>query len=393
MTVKTKDDSQYRLLKAPRGGKPVFVNMTVAAVIEAFRNQHSNLDLSISTWSSSTPDPSAPRDYDLRSHITALDVETARISALQAAQYIVENFDIPEECMEITYDGGGAGDKDDTGRNAGNAATTDTVDRHSPAAFSPNSGGYRSSGNAKEGATAAVIIISILPVVFGRQPTMSMPAMNYHLARQMADDGISNLDIDVYQRESFVHLPNSINTATGRFIIPVSMKELLYLDGETIAELAKKPKPEDSEASPQRVPEAVEWFAETLADFEKQQCRQDGLQKVMLDNGWEVPPCLRHLMRLRLYDHNRLEAYRVISQFFSWIKAGPPEIQHLIHTVDRRNALQDYQRINAIIAFASENPWFAECEHTLLQQFCPEGGCFMADMIKEYEQPRLFEQV
>jgi len=46
--------------------------------------------------------------------------------------------------------------------------------------------------------------------------------------------------------------------------------------------------------------------------------------------------------------------------------------------------------MNAIITFAVENPWFVECKHPLLQQFCPAGKCFMAEVIKEYEQPRLF---
>ena len=413
MTVKADKDIKYRLLKALRGGKPAFINTADAAAIEAFRDRHSNLDLFMSTWSSSTPDPSAPRNYDLRFHIAAPDLETARVSALQTAYYITENFNIPDEYLDIVYDGGGKvganatgrGDHDgETGQIAGksrnmadgrvNSSTAGPGNPdHAGEKAAPNSGGCRSSGNAKEGTSAAGITISIPPVVFGWQPTPLMPASNYHLARQMADGGIKSIDIDAYQRDHWVALPNSIRGITGRFILPLSLKELLYLDGNGITELAKQPKPEDSLIMPRPVSEAAEWYAETLAEFEKRQRQQDDLRKSVLDNGWEVPPCLRHLMRLRLYDHNRLEAYRVISQFFAAIQAGPRELGHLIHTVDRRNPLRDSQRINAIITFAAENPWFAGCKHPLLQQFCPAGGCFMAEMIKEYEQPRLFEQV
>jgi len=93
-----------------------------------------------------------------------------------------------------------------------------------------------------------------------------------------------------------------------------------------------------------------------------------------------------------LYDHNRLEAYRIISSFFAWIKAGHGEVRNLIYTVDRRNPIKNYRKMNAIIAFAVENPWFVGCQHRLLQQFCPAGKCFMAELIEEYENPRLFEQ-
>jgi hypothetical protein len=285
----------------------------------------------------------------------------------------------------------GAGDNDDIGQNADNTSLTDVANQHSPVSSSSNPGGHRSSGNAKENATAAEIIISIPPVVFGGQPTPLMPVLNYYLAFQMADDGIDNIDIDVYQRDCFFRLPNSINSTTGRYVIPLTMKELLYLDGKAIAELARKPKSESLIMS-RPVPEAVEWYAETLAEFKNKQRWQDNLRKTVWDNGWEVPLCIRHIMRLCLYDHNRLEAYRVISSFFAWIKAGAGEIRHLIYTIDRRNPLRDYQRMNTIMIFALENPWFVGCQHPLLRQFCPAGGCFMAEVIKEYEQPRLFEQ-
>ena len=431
MTTDANITAECRLIKALKDSKAVFVNMVDTAATEVVRDRYVNQDLFVSTWSSLAPDPSAPRNHDLRFHIIAPDVETVRVRALQAAQYIVEEFSIPEDDLDIVYDGGGkvgniaagdndefaekadddvritgqaddlpdynnfdtgvgAGDNDDVGGNVGNTVPTDAAKQHSPAASSSHAGGQRSSGNAKEGATAAVIIISISPVVFCGRPTPLMPCMNYHLARQMLDDGITNIDIDVYQRDHFVPLPNSINTAAGRFVIPLPMKELLYLDGKAVAGLAKKPKPENSLIMPTPAPEAVEWYAETLAEFEKEQHRQDDLRKTVFDNGWEVPQCIRRMMQLCLYDHNRLEAYRVISQLFAWIKAGPSEIRQIIHAVDRRNPLRDYPKIDAIITFAVENPWFAGCQHHLLRQFCPAGGCFMAELLKEYEQPPLF---
>jgi len=285
-------------------------------------------------------------------------LETTRTSALQAYQYISERFKVPDDGIEVVYtqDGGLNPDK-----------------RHD--------------------ALGGEMTILVQPVVFDSQPTPLMPALNYHLSRQIAKEGIKDINIDVYERDHFVRLPNSVNSATSRFVIPLSLKELLYLDDNGINELAKQPKPEDSEASPYRATEAVEWFAATLADLEKQQRQQDQLRRIVLDAGWEVPPCIRHLMRLCLYDSNRLEAYRTISQFLSWIKAGPAEIRHMIGVIDRRNSLQDLHRRNAIITYAVENPWFVRCRHRLLQQFCPADGCFMTDLAKKCGQPYLFEKL
>lgn len=64
--------------------------------------------------------------------------------------------------------------------------------RHNPTADDEN----RGSKGPRDDASAAEMVILIPPVVFDGQPTTVMPAMNYDLARQMADDGISNIDVD-----------------------------------------------------------------------------------------------------------------------------------------------------------------------------------------------------
>jgi len=358
--------TRYRLFKALRGRKPILLDTGNATAIEALRDRYKNQDLLVSPWYTEHPDFSATRTWPVYFHITAPDVETTRVNALEAIYYITEDFSIPAESIDILYDGGGQ------------------------AGPSPDPADHSSSVNAKGGTTAAAIIISIPPAVFGGQPTPLMPALNHHLARRMAEDAIKNLDIDVYRHDHLVPLPNSVNTATGRFAIPLGQKELLYLDAKTIAELAQRPKPEDSLVMPRPVPEAIEWYVETLAEFENNRRQQDALRKRLLDAGWQIPPCIRRLMQLCLYDHNRLEAYRVISFYFAWIGANPVEIRHLVYTVDRRNPVNDHQKINAIITFAVENPGFPGCRHPLLHRFCPAGRCFMVELIEEYNQPQLF---
>ena len=356
--MKTQSDKSalYRLVRPRQGGRSKFISDIDDDDTRSSIRDCPDHDLVISLCYFTAPELSATRVYPLYFQVTSQDSETTRTSALQAYQYISERFEVPDDGIELFY-------TQDRGLNHDN----------------------------KHGASSSKMTILVPPAVFSSQPTTLMPALNYHLARQMVRDGIENLNIDVYERDHFVRLPNSANSATGRFVIPLSWKELLYLDGHGISELAKQPKPEDSLIAPRPALEAAEWYAETLAEFETQHRWQDELRKIVLDNGWEVPPCIRQLMRLRLYDHNRLEAYRTLSQFLSWIKAGPAEIRHVIEVIDRRNPLQDFHRKNAIIAYAVENPWFVGCRHPLLQQFCASEGCFLSEIIRSYEAPLLFQ--
>jgi len=389
MEMENSHNAKYRILKASKHGRSTFVNMADDDAMQVFRNQYSNQDLFISTWYSAVPDLSALRNYTLCFYIVTDDPEAAHVRAHEACSYISENFSVPQDCIEVIYNGSSsAADKPDkdsnhaddsgAGNSAGNYNATNDWD------------GNNTTDSDKAAIITAEIMILIPPVVFDGLPTPLVPALNYYLARQIADDGIENINIDVYQRDHFIRLPNSVNTVTGRFVIPLSMKELLYLDANCIAELSKQLRPEDSMILPHRVPEAADWFVEVHDEFEKKLLRQDELQKLMLQKGWEIPPCIRRLQQLCLYDNIRLEAYRVLSQFYSWIGASPDEIKYLINFVDRLNPIGNYHKMNAIITFGVENPWFVGCQHFLLEQFCPAGKCFMAELIEEYEKPYLF---
>ena len=256
MTTDADITAEGRLLAALKDGKAVFVNMVDTAAVEAYRNQHQNQDLLVSMCLYAAPNPSAPRTWPLYFVIAAQSVEAARVSALGAAYYITENFGMPAECTDITYDSGGkvgniaagdnddfadkagdtadtsgqapqlydqgaagagvaAGDNDDIGGNVGNAISTDAARKHNPAASLSHAGGHLSSGNAKEGAIAAEMVISILPIVFDGPPTPLMLALNYHLDRQAADDSL-NLNIHAHQRGHCVDLPNIACSAQAR---------------------------------------------------------------------------------------------------------------------------------------------------------------------------------
>jgi hypothetical protein len=422
--VHTRDDNnaKYRILKALKHSQSTFVNVADDSTVEALRNRYGNRDLVISTCFYTVSDLSAPRIYPLYFRIVSNDQEETRKSALEAVFYLADNFQIPQDQAEIIYCGGGTaynGENDnnigslnirDTGsKNAGdnndnkylNASRVDNIGNddiitggsigiynNKDNADSELSIAGRSGGN-KTNTVPAEMIIIVQPLVFDGQPTPFMPALNYHLARQLINDGLNNIDIDVYQRDYCISLPNSIRD--GNFVIPLPFKELLNLDISAIAKLSKQPRAEDSLILPQRIPEAAEWFAETLAEFEKMLRRQQQLRKAMLEKGWEISPCIERMQKLCLYDDIRLEAYRAMAQYYAWAGANPSEIRRRIQESDRRNPIKDYQRLGLIITFATENPAFVGCDHPLLRRFCAAGRCFMAELINEYQNPSLFE--
>ncbi len=439
MGTENSQDVKYAVFKAARSGSPTLINTADSAAVEGFRSRYGNQDLLVSAWHSEIPDMSAPRKYALCFHIASNNPEIARVGALEALYYVEERFGVPPESMEIIYNGGGATcsnvviDDADTGQNDDNGESDDADHAHESVPAGPaddpghdDGGGvdqnadhqrtdaeipsttagdgprvtqhsptlgnaYRVHQSFTDSASVAEIDILIPPVVFRGQPTPFMPAINYRLACQLADDGIGNIDVDRYVRDSYVAMPTSMNSATGRFVTPLTLKVLLNVAGNGILELSKQPRAEDSMTMPQEVPEAVEWFAGVLADFEKEQRRQNELRQAMLKEGWEIPACIRRWLRLCLYDNVRLEVYRIVSQFLSWIGASESEIRFQIHNIDRRNPIKDYQRLTGIVMFGVENPWFVGCEHPLVQQFCPAGGCFVKELIDRHEKPLLFQ--
>jgi hypothetical protein len=352
--------AKYRIIKAAKNGKQVFVDISDEVAVETVRNQYGNQDLSISTCYFTAPDLSAPRIYPLYFTIASDQLETTRTNALEVIFYINESFQIPQDCIEIICFSSGQ-------PNYGN-----------------ETGGSGDNGKV----VPATIVILTPPAVFDAQPTLFMPALDYHVARRILKDTLKNIDIDVYHRDYFIPLPNSIHA--GSYIVPLTIKELLYLNADMIAELSKQPKPEDNLVMLHRISEAAEWFTENLKELTNKQKAQDELLKLMLQDGWQTPPCYRRLLWADLSKEQAVEACRVISQFFSWIKASPDEIWHHLQSIDRRNGIKDYQRLRAILKFAQENPNFVGCEHLLLKRFCPASKCFMGELFEKYERPYLF---
>ncbi len=143
----------------------------------------------------------------------------------------------------------------------------------------------------------------------------------------------------------------------------------------------------------ERILEAREKMQEKeLEKAEKEHLQQNQLQKILFEKGWQIPPCLRSLLWAELGKSNSLETCRFLARFYSFIKAGEAEIWQQLHRLDKHNGINDYQKLKAIVTFAVENPGMFNCSHPLLRHFCPGDKCSIAELMKELENPYLFEQ-
>ena len=357
----------YRMVKTNDPSTAVSANFEDDEALDTLRAQHGNRDLVISVALYETPDPSSKRIYPLCFRFTSRSLEQVRTSALEAASYLVELLGISDTEMVFIFI----------------PANPEDDDRRSH-------DGRRDGRADIRMITPVEIMILVPPAVFGSSPTPYTPLLNYDLARQMRDHGMENLDIDCYVRDHFVPLPDSISGATGRFIVRVSPRELLYLSPRGIFDLSRQPRGDDCLAAGHLVPEAAEWFAEALAEKEKHVRRQSQLREHLLRLGWAVLPCIRRLDWAEMSDESALEACRIIAGFYPFIGAGANEVWYHIHRIDQRQGLQQGARLRAIVTFGNENPAFVGCEHPLLRQFCPVGGCFMKELTDDLQSPWLF---
>ena len=306
------------------------------------RASHGNRDILVSVGSYADRDLAADCLYPVYVYVRSETIEDTRRAALETRYYLSEQFAVPEDSIDISYDGD------------------------------------------------LSMMLQVPPSTFGTAPTALMQALNYRLARQMIKDGVHNVDIDVYLKSQFIRLPNTLNTATGRFVIPLEMEELLYLDDKAILELAKESRPQDSFASLRYVPEAGEWFGDAMAIEKKERQKQERLRTLLRHDGWRVPPCVKRLVWTDLSIRAALEACRVIAGYFALADAHESEIWDRIDRIDQRQGIKDYPRLQSIAQYAAENPAFVGCEHRLVSRFCPAGKCFMTELMDEIERPLLF---
>jgi len=115
------------------------------------------------------------------------------------------------------------------------------------------------------------VLVSL--AVFGNPEGGPATGLWEDLARRLVKEGIRHIDLTVYQPHHLLRLPNSINSNSGLYKVPVEAKELA-LGLDHISELAGQPRPFMSAAEPVECPSAMAWYHKAVAWRQQRQTRQ-----------------------------------------------------------------------------------------------------------------------
>jgi hypothetical protein len=411
--------------------------------MQSWRSQHGNTDLFQTPCLYRSPGAASERIYPLYFRITADQWESVRDSAIRIAYFLEETASIPPDCIEFIYSGnsvsgtgsttgstgspynlaadpaGPAGNEDDRdGRQHGAAGLSglggienrDIVHsrngtlvnacghdgKNSPSIYGSTDGSApKPRRNQITGSNPppieVVVIIPTLVLSTVRGPVTLR--INFELSRAICKVGIRYVDTDIYLADWVMRIPNSFNTVAGGYVIPLTFDELLNLSFSRLMSLAGSGRSEDSMILPHPVPGAAKWFWDLYLQTQRDAKQQQRLLQMVLDRGWETPPCIDRLKRIKTHaDGFLLESIRILVWWFAWVGASPAQIMKELSGISQGlTNPSDQQKIHSILSLSIENPRFAGCHHPLLQRHCPAEKCYMADLIREYEQPHLFQ--
>ena len=119
------------------------------------------------------------------------------------------------------------------------------------------------------GATGFHLIVPL--VVFGNRRCFKWLVIWRALAGRLAKEGFKHLNLGIYRTSSLLRLPNSINSKSGLYKIPLEYKELRDLGVNYVLAEARSPRQEDNLSLPEECPKAIGWLTEALRWY---QCKQ-----------------------------------------------------------------------------------------------------------------------
>lgn len=215
-------------------------------------------------------------------------------------------------------------------------------------------------------------------VVFGDPEAAEVMTVWQHLAWRLAKEGVSHIDRGVYQKSRVWRLPNSINSKTGLFKIPIEYRELADLGLEYALGLARQPRGHDSMAVATQSDRATAWLRKAMAWVRQLRPARSPAGAVRGRSGWRLPPCIRAIERVVLGDGVRHAAYFEYARYMATIGAAPDEILRRLLDIDRRNSIHDDAHLESLARRAARYTGFKTCPLPQLEDYCEQSKCFLA---------------
>jgi hypothetical protein len=187
------------------------------------------------------------------------------------------------------------------------------------------------------------------------------------------------LDLSIYSQDYAWMFPNSCGPG-GLYKTPLTEDEISELSVDQIVALAASPRPEDSHLEAHVGKYAPWWFPSELKRIEEQfatcpKCSEDSAEKVP-DRA--IVPCLQAIESAVLPDGTRHTAYYDLARAYAGLHMHYPEIVARLQAIDIRNPILDPNDIAKAAERGCRHPCYPPCG-SVLQQYCPEGGCTLAE--------------
>jgi len=335
---KTKEDYRWiELAVLLPDGKMVrnhFVQMDDTKAIANLRCRYSNTDIFYSICIYAEPTCKArfvaPLYFDLDG---PENLPATRESTLQLCELITDIIDVPYDCLDIFFSG--------------------------------NKGFH----------------VMIPCEVFQPFYSVEMFALYKQTAEQVEKVGIQFVDKSVYSERRIWRFPNSINSKSGLYKIPLTYEEVRDIDIGGILEIAKSPRLEDSYVLPSVCPFSVSWYKTEIERLRSESTKcsyYSGIQRFR--TGWRMVPCVRAIESTTLPDGTRHVTYLSLARYFGYLNMHYEEILERLTFIDSRNPIRDPDSIERAADFGCSHPGFPGCDDPAFMRYCQKDNCFYAKL-------------
>ena len=323
------------LLSDARMVRAKFIQADDVEAIDRWRNQFKNKDIFSSICLYSQPDNesqfTSPMFFDID---CAENLPGTRESALYLCQVLMDRAFVPQDCLDIYFSG--------------------------------NKGFH---------------VIVPCPV-FDAFYTPQVLELYKKMAQKIQAEGIAFLDAGIYTKKRIWRLPNSINSKSGLFKIPLIYEELRDISMDGIIKLAQAPRPEDSSVIPRLCEKTAQWYRQAIKSVENKNVNRSPFGRIntKFKKGWRMPPCIKAIQNTVIPDGIRHQLYLNLARYYSYLNMHHDEILEHLEAIDQKNPIRDPDSIERTVAFGCEHPGFPGCDDPVLMRYCQKNKCFYAKL-------------
>ena len=216
------------------------------------------------------------------------------------------------------------------------------------------------------------------PSLFGKPAELATTWTWRDLADELKDTVASTIDMAIYRQAGLIRCPNTRNTKSGLFDIPLTVQELETLDVAGIRAMARNPRQYNPWKVPPDSPTARRWLIEQSQGGPAKPTRGDRCVSPERGNrhpGWHTPPCVRAAEHAVIPDGHRHPALESLARFYASVGMAGDEIIQRLREIDARHPIRDPDFIPRMVGYVVQNPRFRSCPSVGLSLYCEPQRC------------------